>query len=605
MKEARGPGRGGPSRAFERPTAGSGVIIRRLWRYLERYKWMLVAALILGVGGNLLALLGPKLSGYAIDAIRPGAGRVEFDTVFFYAKWMLLCYLVSAVFSYLLAALLVRLSRNVVSQLRRDLYQHLMKLPIRFFDTRATGDVLSVLSYDVDTVSASLSNDLAQMVTSVVTVVGSFFMMLTISPHLLLVFAVTIPASILFTRYRSARVRPLYRKRSEQLGALNGFAEEMTDGLRTIKAYGREEAFWQRFEEKNKAACDANCKADAFASSTGPTVNFINNLSLALVSVFGSLLYMAGGITLGNVSSFVLYSRKFSGPINEFANIISELQSSLAAAERIFALLDEPTEVPDAPDAEDLRDVVGAVEIQGVKFGYDPGHPVLRDLHLSAKPGQVVAIVGPTGAGKTTVINLLMRFYDPDFGSIRVDGKEIKTLTRASLRRANSMVLQDTRLFTGTVFENLSYGREGVTLEQVQQAARAAKIDRFIQSLPQGYDTVLQDGGANISKGQRQLLTIARAMLLDAPMLILDEATSNVDTRTERRIQAAMLRLMEGRTCFVIAHRLSTIKNADQIAVLKDGAILECGTHRELMAKGGYYCELYRAQFDTVENGTG
>ncbi|HIV87362.1 MAG TPA: ABC transporter ATP-binding protein/permease, partial [Candidatus Pygmaiobacter gallistercoris] len=543
MKEARGPGRGGPSRAFERPTAGSGVIIRRLWRYLERYKWMLVAALILGVGGNLLALLGPKLSGYAIDAIRPGAGRVEFDTVFFYAKWMLLCYLVSAVFSYLLAALLVRLSRNVVSQLRRDLYQHLMKLPIRFFDTRATGDVLSVLSYDVDTVSASLSNDLAQMVTSVVTVVGSFFMMLTISPHLLLVFAVTIPASILFTRYRSARVRPLYRKRSEQLGALNGFAEEMTDGLRTIKAYGREEAFWQRFEEKNKAACDANCKADAFASSTGPTVNFINNLSLALVSVFGSLLYMAGGITLGNVSSFVLYSRKFSGPINEFANIISELQSSLAAAERIFALLDEPTEAPDAPDAEELRDVVGAVEIQGVKFGYDPGHPVLRDLHLSAKPGQVVAIVGPTGAGKTTVINLLMRFYDPDFGSIRVDGKEIKTLTRASLRRAYSMVLQDTWLFTGTVFENLSYGREGVTLEQVQQAARAAKIDRFIQSLPQGYDTVLQDGGANISKGQRQLLTIARAMLLDAPMLILDEATSNVDTRTERRIQAAMLRL--------------------------------------------------------------
>ncbi len=605
MKEARGPGRGGPSRAFERPAAGSGVIIRRLWRYLERYKWMLVAALILGVGGNLLALLGPKLSGYAIDAIRPGAGRVEFDTVFFYAKWMLLCYLVSAVFSYLLAALLVRLSRNVVSQLRRDLYQHLMKLPIRFFDTRATGDVLSVLSYDVDTVSASLSNDLAQMVTSVVTVVGSFFMMLTISPHLLLIFAVTIPASILFTRYRSARVRPLYRKRSEQLGALNGFAEEMTDGLRTIKAYGREEAFWQRFEEKNKAACDANCKADAFASSTGPTVNFINNLSLALVSVFGSLLYMAGGITLGNVSSFVLYSRKFSGPINEFANIISELQSSLAAAERIFALLDEPTEAPDAPDAEELRDVVGAVEIQGVKFGYDPGHPVLRDLHLSAKPGQVVAIVGPTGAGKTTVINLLMRFYDPDFGSIRVDGKEIKTLTRASLRRAYSMVLQDTWLFTGTVFENLSYGREGVTLEQVKQAARAAKIDRFIQSLPQGYDTVLQDGGANISKGQRQLLTIARAMLLDAPMLILDEATSNVDTRTERRIQAAMLRLMEGRTCFVIAHRLSTIKNADQIAVLKDGAILECGTHRELMAKGGYYCELYRAQFDTVENGTG
>ena len=601
MKEVRSPGRGGQSSAFERPTAGSGVILKRLWGYLGRYRWALAAALVLGVGGNLLALLGPKLSGYAIDAIRPGAGKVEFDTVFFYAKQMLLFYLLSALMSYLLAALLVRLSRNVVSQLRRDLYDHLMKLPVRFFDTRATGDILSVLSYDVDTVSASLSNDLAQMVTSVVTVGGSFLMMLTISPQLLLIFVVTIPASILFTRSRSARVRPLYRRRSENLGTLNGFAEEMTGGLRTIKAYGREEVFQQRFEEKNCAACEANCRADAFASATGPSVNFINNLSLALISVFGSLLYMAGGITLGSVSSFVLYSRKFSGPINEFANIVSELQSALAAAERIFALLDEPVEQPDAPDAAVLEEVKGEVELRDLRFGYDPGHRVLDGFSLTAKPGQVVAIVGPTGAGKTTVINLLMRFYDPDAGSIRIDGKEIKTLTRSSLRRAYSMVLQDTWLFTGTVFENLSYGTQGVTLEQVRQAAKAAKIDRFIRSLPQGYDTVLQDGGANISKGQRQLLTIARAMLLDAPMLILDEATSNVDTRTERLIQAAMLRLMEGRTCFVIAHRLSTIRNADQIAVLREGKIAECGTHEQLMAKGGYYCALYRAQFDTLQ----
>ena len=601
MKEVRSPGRGGQSSAFERPTAGSGVILKRLWGYLGRYRWALAAALVLGVGGNLLALLGPKLSGYAIDAIRPGAGKVEFDTVFFYAKQMLLFYLLSALMSYLLAALLVRLSRNVVSQLRRDLYDHLMKLPVRFFDTRATGDILSVLSYDVDTVSASLSNDLAQMVTSVVTVGGSFLMMLTISPQLLLIFVVTIPASILFTRSRSARVRPLYRRRSENLGTLNGFAEEMTGGLRTIKAYGREEVFQQRFEEKNRAACEANCRADAFASATGPSVNFINNLSLALISVFGSLLYMAGGITLGSVSSFVLYSRKFSGPINEFANIVSELQSALAAAERIFALLDEPVEEPDAPDAAVLEEVKGEVELRDLRFGYDPGHRVLDGFSLTAKPGQVVAIVGPTGAGKTTVINLLMRFYDPDAGSIRIDGKEIKTLTRSSLRRAYSMVLQDTWLFTGTVFENLSYGTQGVTPEQVRQAAKAAKIDRFIRSLPQGYDTVLQDGGANISKGQRQLLTIARAMLLDAPMLILDEATSNVDTRTERLIQAAMLRLMEGRTCFVIAHRLSTIRNADQIAVLREGKIAECGTHEQLMAKGGYYCALYRAQFDTLQ----
>ncbi len=604
MARNNGMGGHGPSTSFERPKEGSGKVLRRLWSYLRHYRWLLFFAAVLSVTSNLLALVGPKLSGYAIDAIRPGAGGVDFETVFYYAGLMLVFYLLSSVLSYLLASILVRLARNVVYRLRRDIYDHLMQLPVRFFDTHSVGDVLSVLSYDVDTISASLSNDLMQMLASVITVLGSLFMMISISPKLVLVFAVTIPMSILFTRYRSRRVRPLYRERSQQLGALNGFAEEMTGGLRTIKAYGREEVFQELFERRNAKACDANCRADSFASTTGPTVNFINNLSLAMVSIFGSLLYMAGGITLGNISSFVLYSRKFSGPINEFANIISELQSSLAAAERVFWLLDAPGEEPDAPDAKELTDVRGEVELRGVRFGYDPDTPVLDGFNLKAKPGQVVAIVGPTGAGKTTVINLLMRFYDPDSGSITVDGKEIRTLTRASLRRAYSMVLQDTWLFTGTVYENLTYGREDVTMEQVRAAAKAARIDRFIRALPQGYDTLLQDGGANISKGQRQLLTIARAMLLDAPMLILDEATSNVDTQTERMIQSAMLRLMEGRTCFVIAHRLSTIRNADQIAVLRDGKIAECGTHEELMARGGYYCELYRAQFDTAQQET-
>ena len=306
----------------------------------------------------------------------------------------------------------------------------------------------------------------------------------------------------------------------------------------------------------------------------------------------GFINYLINGISLGSVSSFVLYSRKFSGPINEFANIISELQSALAAAERVFQLLDEAEEAPDAPGARELSGVRGAVALRGVRFAYG-GAPVLDGFTLAAQPGQVVAIVGPTGAGKTTVINLLMRFYDADSGSITVDGQEILSLTRASLRRAYSMVLQDTWLFSGTVYETLAYGKEGVTLEQVRAAARAAKIDRFIEALPQGYDTVLRDGGNSISKGQRQLLTIARAMLLDAPMLILDEATSNVDTRTERRIQAAMLRLMEGRTCFVIAHRLSTVKNADAIMVLDHGRIIERGTHDELLALKGTYYQLY------------
>ena len=599
MARSKGMG-GGPSMAFEKPRAGAKAILRRLWRYLYHYKWLLAAAVALSLTGNLLALAGPKLSGYAIDAIRPGPGRVDFTTVFHYAKRMLVFYFAAAALSYVLATLMVRLSRNVVYRMRKDIYDHLMRLPVRFFDTHAIGDVLSVLSYDVDTINASLSNDLVQMLTSVITVAGSFGMMLSISPQLILIFVVTIPISVMFTRHRSKRVRPLYRRRSAGLGALNGFAEEMTGGLKTIKAYGKEKVFQQRFESQNVDACEANYRADRFACMSGPAVNFINNISLALVSVFGALLYMGGSITLGSVSSFVLYSRKFSGPINEFANIISELQSALAAAERVFRLMDEAEEAPDAENAHELSGVRGEVRLKNVSFGYGE-QPVLKHFSLEAQPGQVVAIVGPTGAGKTTIINLLMRFYDPDEGSITVDGHEIRDVTRASLRQAYSMVLQDTWLVSGTIFENLAYGRKDVTRQQVEAAAKAAKIDGFIRSLPQGYDTILRDGGSEISKGQKQLLTIARAMLLEAPMLILDEATSNVDTSTERAIQSAMLQLMRGRTCFVIAHRLSTIQNADKIVVLRSGTAAECGTHAELMARGGYYRELYQAQFDTAE----
>ena len=593
-------GKGPRGGAYERPKASSASVLRRLWGYLNKYKALMAAAIIMSLTSNLLALYGPKLSGYAVDALSGGAGAVDFDSVFYYAKLMIAFYLVSSVLSYALAAIMVHLARNVVYSMRRDIFEHLMKLPVRFFDNNQAGDIISVLSYDIDTVSASLAHDLVQMLTSVVTVIGSFFMMLSISPRLILVFCVTIPISVVFTKYRSKRVRPLFRKRSINLGLLNGFAEEMTGGLKTIKAYGQEEYFQEQFELRNRDACDANYAADAFASATGPAVNFINNFSLALVSMFGALLYMAGSISLGNVSSFVLYSRKFSGPINEFSNIVSELQSALAAAERVFRLLDEPLEKPDVEDAEELQDVKGDVELRDVHFGYGE-EDVLKGFDLKVGHGQVAAIVGPTGAGKTTVINLLMRFYDPEKGSISIDGKEIRGLTRRSLRKAYSMVLQDTWLFTGTVYENLAYGKEGVSLEDVQAAARAAHIDSFIRSLPKGYDTVLKDGGQNISKGQRQLLTIARAMLLDAPMLILDEATSNVDTTTEQSIQAAMLKLMEGRTCFVIAHRLSTIQNADIIAVLRDGKVAEQGTHEELMRKGGYYSELYKAQFDTAD----
>jgi len=421
--------------------------------------------------------------------------------------------------------------------------------------------------------------------------------MLSISPSMVLIFAVTIPISILFTRYRTKLVRPLFSLRSKKLGELNGFVEEINGGHRTTKAYGREKQVVERFDTKNKEAVDAYYNADYYGSVMGPSVNFINNLSLAGVSTFGAILYLYKMMSLGDVSSFVLYSRKFSGPINEIASIISELQSAFSAAERVFRLIDEEPEKADSVDAAELDSVDGDVKMENVRFGYDEAKTIIHDLTLHAKPGTLVAIVGPTGAGKTTIINLLMRFYDINSGAILVDDKDISSVTRKSLRRAYTMVLQDTWLFNGTIYENLAYGCENVTREQVENAAKMAHMHSFIMRLPNGYDTQLSDNAVNLSKGQRQLLTIARAMLIDAKMLILDEATSNVDTQTEVRIQAAMRELMKDKTCFVIAHRLSTIRSADIILVLRDGDIVEQGTHEQLMEKKGFYHELYVSQF--------
>jgi ATP-binding cassette subfamily B protein len=437
-------------------------------------------------------------------------------------------------------------------------------------------------------------------------------MMVSISPMLLLVFVVTVPLSILYTKFRSTRVRPLFRRRSQKLGELNGYAEEMLSGQKTIRAYGKEEVITDRFDAKNDEAVRAYYVAEYYAGTVGPTVNFINNLSLSLVTMLGGIFFLffslnAAGeaaipamftISLGGISAFVQYSRKFAAPINEFANIVSDLQSACAAAEKVFAIIDTSPEPIDAENATVLENVEGEVELSRVKFGYDPEKTIIKDLSIKAEKGSLVAIVGPTGAGKTTIINLLMRFYDVDSGEIRVDGKEIRSVTRDSLRGAFTMVLQDTWLFCGTIFDNITYGKEGASREEVINAAKMARIHSYIESLPDGYDTVLSDDGVNISKGHKQLITIARAMLADTPMLILDEATSNVDSRTEQQIQEAMYALMEGRTCFVIAHRLSTIQNADVILVVKDGNIIEQGNHDALMAQKGFYYSLYHSQFD-------
>ena len=580
------------------PKKSKKHIILRLGKYLMQFKWLLLLAILLSIGGNLLSLLGPKFSGLAISGAEGGAGNVDFDKVFYYAGLMLASFAGSALMTYALSTLMIYISQKVIYQMRKDVFESLLRLPVSYFDTHQAGDIISHISYDIDTVNTSLSSDLVQICTSIITVVGSFIMMVTISPILVLVFVFTIPMSILLTKYMTGKTRPLFRARSAALGRMNGFVEEMISGQRTIKAYNQENRTIEKFDNKNEEAVTAYYKAEYYGSMVGPSVNFINNLSLSLITVFGALIYLAGRISLGNISSFVLYSRKFSGPINEAANIISEFQSALAAAERVFKVIDEAPEKEDAPEAKELTQVRGNVRLQNVSFGYNADKLILKNINIDAAAGRMIAVVGPTGSGKTTIINLLMRFYDADDGHIYVDGSDITQVTRKSLRKSYAMVLQDTWLFNGTVFDNLAYGRPDATRQEVEKAAKAARIHDYIMSLPEGYDTILSEEGMNISKGQKQLMTIARAMLLDSKMLILDEATSNVDTRTEIKIQEAMRELMKDKTCFVIAHRLSTIKNADMILVVKDGEIIESGNHEELLKNKGFYAKMFYSQFE-------
>lgn len=580
----------------KRPKDTKGTLIK-LYKTLLPFKVLIIFVVVLSIFSCVLSLLGPYFCGEAINEVEKGPGMIDFSIVWKWAVMMLVSYLFSEVVYLTINLIMVSVSKKTGYILRKECFEKLHRLPVSVFDDNSAGDILSRISYDVDVVATSIQTDISQIITTIITVLGSFFMMLKISLPLSCITMVTLPVTIIYTIHIKGITRPLYSKRSEKYGEMNGFVEEMFSGEKTIQAYSYEENVSKEYAKINKEASDAYFNADVRGVTIGPTMGMMNNLSLALNGMIGSILYMFSFATLGQLSSFILYSRKFAGPINELSNIMNEIFSALSAAERIYSFLGMKEDPEDAPDAIELTSGEGRVELRDVSFSYSPEKEILHSVSFSTEKGKTLAIVGKTGAGKTTIINLLMRFYRPQGGKILIDGIDSAKLTDRSLRSQFAMVLQDTWLFRGTVLENIAYGREDATREEVVEAAKKAGIHHFITTLEKGYDTVISENGGNISKGQKQLLTIARAFLSKAPVLILDEATSNVDTSTEKKVQEAMTALMKGRTAIVIAHRLSTIENADEIIVMSHGSVVEKGTHSSLLEKKGAYYNLYRSQF--------
>lgn len=570
--------------------------LKRLWQYLRKYKLLLFIAVILTITSNVCALINPVISGRIIDTI--DKDNINFDYVHKYIAIMILLYSANFLFTFLANIIMTTVSKRIVFNMRHESFDTISRMPVSYFDHNQIGDILSKMSYDIDTVNTSLSTDFVTIFSSFVTIIGSLILMIYISWILCLIFVVTIPLSFIFSKLMLKKLHPLFRARSYALGSMNGYSEEMITGIKTIKCYSLEEYTIGKYTIENKKATDAMYTADYYGCMMGPSINFINQFTLAMICVFGSILNVYRGFSYGSITSFVQYSRKFSGPINEMANIATDIGSAIAAAERVFDLIDtSPEIINDKKEAKDINYTDGDIKFNHIKFGYT-SDIVLHDFNLTVHPGERIAIVGKTGAGKSTIINLLMRFYDINEGDILIDNISTKDISRQSLRKQFSMVLQDTWLFEGTIYENLAYGNSNVTKEDCVEACKKAHIHSFIMQLPKGYDTVLKENGGNISKGQKQLLTIARAMLVKSSILILDEATSNVDTRTEMDIQDAMNQLMKGKTSFIIAHRLSTIKNADKILLLDKGDVIEIGSHNELMQKKGKYYQLFMSQYD-------
>ena len=603
----RGATSGGPpvARGSEKPKNFSGSL-KRLMKYVKPYMTTIIIVFIMAALGTVFNILGPRINGLAITKLfegamdilhkKPGAS-VDFTYIGHILLVLLALYVVSAIFTYIQHYMMAGVAQGVVREMRADIMDKLTRLPLKFFDANPYGEVLSRVTNDVDNISSTLQQSITQLITAVVTLVGVVVMMLTISPLLTLVTVITLPLSLIAIKSIASRSQKYFATQQRVLGNLNGHVEEMYGGHNIIKAFGREEDSINEFKSINDELFGASWKAQFMSGIIMPIMNFISNLGYVFVSVVGGIMVAHGRLTIGNVQAFVQYSRQFTQPITQTANIANVIQSTIASAERVFEILDQKEEIPDKEDAPHIQDVQGYVRLEHVNFSYKKDEPLINDLNIDVKPGQMIAIVGPTGAGKTTIVNLLMRFYEIDSGSIKVDNVDIKDLTRDNLRSIFGMVLQDTWLFNGTIRDNIAYGNQNATNDEVIRAAKAAHADHFINALPRGYDTVLNEDASNISQGEKQLLTIARTMLADPDIMILDEATSNVDTLTELYIQNAMKRLMKDRTSFVIAHRLSTIRNADNILVMNHGSIIEQGTHKELIDKGGFYADLYKSQF--------
>ena len=599
-----------------RPIGGLGVPVQkakdfkgtlaRLTAYLRPHRAGLVVVTLAGAVGTLFSVLGPKILGLATTKIFQGflakAARVpgaaiDFDYVARILLGLVGLYIIGNAFQYLMQYLMANVAQQTVYAMRREVEAKFDRLPLKFFDSRTRGEVMSRAVNDLDSISGTLQQNLTQLLTSALTIIGVIVMMLTISWILTLVIVATLPLSILVVARIAKRSRPFFMKQQTALGALNGHVAEMYGGHTIVTAFSHEKTSVATFDRLNETYYDSAWRAQFVSSIIFPTMMFVGNVGYVFVAVIGGLLVTRRAISIGDVQAFIQYGRQFSMPINQLSGIVNMIQLTMVSAERVFELLDEPEETPDAENATVISAPRGAVQFDAVGFRYKADAPLIEDLSLDIAPGRTIAIVGPTGAGKTTLVNLLMRFYDVDGGAIRVDGVDIRQLKRGALRRMFGMVLQDTWLFSGTIRENIAYGREDASDDDIVHAAKAAQADHFIRTLPENYETLINEDASSLSQGQKQLLTIARAFLADPAILILDEATSSVDTRTEILIQRAMGELMRGRTTFVIAHRLSTVRNADAILMMEHGRIVERGTHHELLAAKGRYAELYHSQF--------